>query len=78
MKKLIRFMKPYKAEAVLGPIFKLFEATLELIVPLVIALIIDNGINSGGNADKPYIVKMSLLLVLSLYEFGSDYPLCSL
>ncbi len=65
MTKLSRFMKPYKKEAVLGPLFKLFEATLELIVPLVIALIIDNGINgNGGAGDKPYIIKMALLLAL--------------
>lgn len=58
-------MKPYKLEAILGPLFKLFEATLELIVPLVIALIIDNGINgNGGAGDKAYIVKMALLLAL--------------
>ena len=60
-----RFMKPYKLEAVLGPLFKLFEATLELIVPLVIALIIDNGINgAGGVGDKPYIIRMTILLAL--------------
>ena len=58
-------MKPYKLEAILGPLFKLFEATLELIVPLVIALIIDNGINgNAGLGDKPYIIKMALLLAL--------------
>ena len=58
-------MKPYKLEAILGPLFKLFEATLELIVPLVIALIIDNGINgNGGAGDKPYVIRMALLLAL--------------
>ncbi len=57
-----KFIKPYKTEAVLGPLFKLFEATLELIVPLVIALIIDNGINGVGG--KPYIIRMALLLAL--------------
>ena len=65
MKKLSSFMKPYKIEAVLGPLFKLFEASLELTVPLVIALIIDNGINANdGLGDVPYIVRMGLLLVL--------------
>ncbi len=54
-------MKDYKKESVLGPLFKLFEATLELIVPLVIAAIIDNGI---GRGDRGYVVKMCLLLVL--------------
>ena len=65
-------MKPYKLEAILGPLFKLFEATLELIVPLVIALIIDNGINgNGGAGDKAYIVKMALLLALSVIMLTS-------
>ncbi len=54
-------MKPYKKEAVLGPLFKLFEACLELTVPLVIAAIIDRGI---ATADTGYIVRMSLLLAL--------------
>lgn len=48
-------------ECVLGPLFKLFEATLELIVPLIIAAIIDRGI---GSADTGYTVKMCLLLLL--------------
>ncbi len=55
-------MKPYKKEAVLGPLFKLFEACLELTVPLIIAAIIDRGIGNGG--DTGYIVRMSLLLAL--------------
>ena len=44
MKRLFSFIKGYRKEAVLGPLFKLVEATLELIVPLIIANIIDNGI----------------------------------
>ncbi len=61
MKFLGKFLKRYKKEAILGPLFKLFEATLELIVPLVIAAVIDRGINGS---DKPYIIWMCLLLVL--------------
>ena len=61
MKNLFKYINGYKKESVLGPLFKLFEATLELTVPLVIAAIIDNGI---ANGDKAYTVKMSLLLVL--------------
>ncbi len=64
MKKLSRFLKGYIKESILGPLFKLLEATLELIVPLVIAAIIDNGINKEGGGDKSYIIKMSLVLVL--------------
>ena len=54
-------MKSYIKECILGPLFKLFEATLELIVPLVIASVIDGGIASG---DKSYVVMMCLVLVL--------------
>ena len=61
MKKLVKYLKGYTKETILGPLFKLFEATLELIVPLIIAAVIDNGI---ATANKPYIVKMCLLLVL--------------
>ena len=61
MKNLLKYINGYKKESVLGPLFKLFEATLELTVPLIIAAIIDNGI---ANGDRGYTVKMSLLLVL--------------
>ncbi len=61
MKKLLVYLKDYKKECVLGPLFKLLEATFELIVPLVVAAIIDTGVAAG---DKSYIMKMCLLLVL--------------
>ena len=61
MKRLLKHLRPYAKESVLGPLFKLCEATLELIVPLIIAAIVDRGISGG---DTPYITKMSLLLVL--------------
>ena len=44
MKKLLVYLKDYKKESVLGPLFKLLEATFELIVPLVMAAIIDTGV----------------------------------
>jgi ABC-type multidrug transport system fused ATPase/permease subunit len=61
MKKLTKFLHGYKKEAVLGPLFKLTEAALELIVPLIIASIIDKGILGG---DRPYIYTMVGILVL--------------
>ncbi|MBQ1260773.1 MAG: ABC transporter ATP-binding protein [Clostridia bacterium] len=61
MKKITRFINGYKKEAVLGPLLKLFEATLELIVPLIIASIIDRGISG---ADRTHIYLMVGLLVL--------------
>ena len=44
MKKLIKFMKGYGKECALGPLFKLLEAAFELVIPLVVARIVDNGI----------------------------------
>ena len=44
MKMIIRFMKDYKKESILAPLFKMLEAMLELLVPLVVAAIIDKGI----------------------------------
>ncbi|WP_295211352.1 ABC transporter ATP-binding protein [Ruminococcus sp.] len=61
MLKLFRYLKNYKKESIIGPLFKLIEACFELAVPLVMANIIDVGIK---NADKPYIYKMGGVLVL--------------
>lgn len=59
MKKLLIYLKDYKKECVLAPLFKMIEALLELFVPLVVASIIDVGI--GGN-DKSYVVRMCILM----------------
>ena len=61
MRKLLVYLKDYKKETILGPLFKLLEASFELLVPLVIAAMIDKGIASG---DKGYVIKMCLLLIL--------------
>lgn len=61
MKKLLKYLRGYVKEAILGPLFKLFEASLELIVPLIIASIIDVGIMNG---DKRHVIIMSAVLVL--------------
>ena len=61
MKKLLKYMKGYGMECALGPLFKLLEATFELLVPLVVASIVDQGIGSG---DRGYVVKMCLVMVL--------------
>lgn len=60
MKKLFRFLDGYRKDCVLAPLFKLLEATLELIVPLIVAAIIDVGIAGG---DGGYVLRMALLLV---------------
>ena len=70
MKKLLVYLKDYKKESVLAPLFKLLEASFELIVPLVVASIINVGIE--GN-DKTYIFKMCAVLVaLADIGFASD------
>lgn len=61
MRKLLRFLKDYKKESILSPLFKLLEASFELFVPLVMAAIIDTGI---GNKDSGFILKMCGILIL--------------
>lgn len=61
MIKLIQFLKDYKKESILGPIFKLIEAILELFIPIVMAKIIDVGVK---NKDMIYIFKMGGILIL--------------
>ena len=58
---LFRYLKDYKKEAILGPFGKLLEAIFELIVPIVVARIIDIGIPAG---DKPYIFRLGGVLVM--------------
>lgn len=61
MKKLLVYLKDYKKETVLAPLFKLLEASFELLVPLVMAAIIDKGI---GNADRGYIGRMCFVMIM--------------
>lgn len=61
MRKLLIYLKEYRKECVLAPLFKLLEASFELIVPLVVAAIIDHGIAASN---KPYIFKMGGVMVL--------------
>ena len=64
MIKLLKYLKDYKTESVLGPLFKLLEALFELFVPLVIVKLIDVGI---ANQDRAYIAKsVGLLALLAL------------
>lgn len=61
MNTIYKYLKDYKKESILGPLFKLLEASFELVVPLIIAAIIDNGIPSGNTG---YIGSMCALLAL--------------
>ena len=68
MKRLLIYLKNYKKELIFGPFFKLLEAIFELIVPVVMAKIIDNGI---GRNDSGYILKMcGLLVILGICGLG--------
>lgn len=60
MRSLLIYLKDYKKETILAPLFKMLEASFELLVPLVMAAVIDIGI---ARQDSPYIVKMCLVLV---------------
>ncbi len=69
MKKLLVYLKEYKKETILGPLFKLLEASFELMVPLVIASMIDRGIVRG---DRQHIINMCIVLILLCFVgFGS-------
>ena len=70
MFKLIRFLKPFKKECIVGPLFKLFEAILELILPTIMALVINNGVLTG---DKSYIIKMGIIMIImTILGFSSS------
>ena len=71
MRNLLIYLKDYKKESIIGPLFKLLEATFELIVPVIMARIIDIGIK---NQDTLYIWKMGAVLVI----FGILGLTCSL
>ena len=60
MRSLMIYLKNYKKETVLAPLFKMLEALFDLFVPLVMAAVIDKGI---ARSDQSYIVRMCLLLI---------------
>lgn len=60
MKNFLSYLKQYKKETVLAPLFKMLEASFELLIPLVVQAIVDVGI---ANEDKPYVIKMCLVMV---------------
>ncbi|MDP9679385.1 ATP-binding cassette subfamily B protein [Paenibacillus jamilae] len=63
-------MKPYKKETILGPLFKLIEAILELLLPTMVALMINHGVGKG---DTHYVWQMGLLMLLmTILGFGSS------
>lgn len=73
MRQLLKYLKHYKKESIIGPLFKLLEATFELIVPVIMAQIIDIGIRQNN---VPYIWKMGAVLV-GLGVLGLTCSLCA-
>ncbi|TKH45394.1 ATP-binding protein [Paenibacillus terrae] len=70
MLKFAVFLKPYKKESILGPLFKLIEAILELLLPTMVALMINHGVGKG---DTHYVWQMGLLMLLmTVLGFGSS------
>jgi ABC-type multidrug transport system fused ATPase/permease subunit len=61
MKGLLQYLKDYKKESILAPLFKMLEASFELLVPLVVAAVINQGIK---NQDKQFIISMCLVMIL--------------
>lgn len=71
MFKLITFLRPYKKQVILGPAFKLFEAILELLIPLLMAMLIDKGVK---NNNPDYVFKIGgLMMLTSVIGAGSAY-----
>ena len=73
MKSLLQYLKGYEKQCVLGPVFKLLEATFELFVPLVVAQIVDQGIRNG---ETGYVNKMCLVMV-ALGVIGLCMAVCA-
>lgn len=68
--KLISFLKPYKKECIAGPLFKLFEAILELLLPTMMAFVINKGV---ANRDIDYVFKMGMVMfAMGILGFGSS------
>lgn len=66
--KLTPYLKKYKWQAILGPMFKFLEAVTDIVTPILVALILDKGIPSG---DTSYIIKMSVIMIaMNLAGFG--------
>ena len=74
MLKLLSYLKGYRVKTVLGPLFKLIEAALELMVPIVVAKIVDEAIPAGANGDYSLLTRYSLYM-LALAAVGLAFSL---
>lgn len=62
MKTLVKYLKPYRLQLAIGPVFKLGEAILEILIPTLMAALIDNGINKG---DTAYVLRLGVLMLIT-------------
>ena len=71
MKKILKYIKPYRVQAILGPLIKWMEAAFELLVPLVVARLIDEAIPAGKGGDNTLLWQMcGVLSLLAVVGFG--------
>ena len=66
MKKILGYFKPYKWQSLAGPLFKLLEATFELLVPVVVAIIVDKGLGEMVDGSYPYADKRTIIVCASV------------
>ncbi len=62
LKTLVKYLKPYRLQLAIGPVFKLGEAILEILIPTLMAALIDNGINKG---DTAYVLRLGVLMLIT-------------
>lgn len=63
MVKLIKYLKNYKIQCIVAPLFKFLEASFEIVIPILTSLIIDKGINVGGTPNKALVYKYTALML---------------
>ena len=73
MKNILKYMKGYEKQCILGPLFKLLEASFELLIPLVVASIVDRGISFG---DRKYVLSMCVVMI-ALGIIGLAMAVCA-
>ncbi|MGN1093442.1 MAG: ABC transporter ATP-binding protein, partial [Candidatus Neoclostridium sp.] len=74
MLKLLSYLKGYRVKTVLGPLFKLIEAVLELLVPVVVAKIVDEAIPAGAGGDYSLLIRYAIYM-LALAAVGLAFSL---
>ena len=71
LRKLLKYLKAYTKECIIAPLFKMLEASFELLIPLVVAAIVDTGIATGN---RGYVLKMCAVRIFSKSGCGICFP----